>query len=355
MNNEFKYCIGVMSGTSLDGLDLVYVKFNNSNYRDFKILASSTVSYSKEWKYSLQNAISFSKTKIHQLDIDYGKFLGNQINTFIAENSINKIDFIASHGHTVFHQPENGITLQIGSGQEIANLTKQQVICDFRTQDVALGGQGAPLVPIGDELLFSNYSYCMNLGGFANVSFKKYDKRLAFDICPVNIVMNIYAEKLGLAFDDGGKIASSGTLNQELLARLNSLDFYVKEYPKSLGLEWVTKNILPILNDFSIKEQDILHTFVEHVAKQVTDVLEKNSSVFITGGGAYNSYLLERFQSYKKMNYIVPSNEIVEYKEALIFAFLGLLRSKNEVNCLESVTGAKKDHSSGRIFNPSNS
>lgn len=344
--------IGVMSGTSLDGIDIVYVQFDANNYKDFKISASNTVSYSKQWKHDLQNAITFSSEALTRLDISYGKLLGNEVNNFISKNKIETIDFIASHGHTVFHQPENGITLQIGNGQEIANVTNQQVICDFRTQDVKFGGQGAPLVPIGDELLFYNYNYCINLGGFANISYKKNNERIAFDICPVNIVLNHYCQKLGFAYDDKGKIASKGKVNKQLLEQLNSLDFYKQHSPKSLGLEWVKEQIFPLIDTFQLETKDVLRTFVEHSAYQIGRIITEDSSVLITGGGVFNSFLIQRIEYFSKTKINIINKEIIEFKEALIFAFLGLLRSKNEVNCLRSVTGASKNHSSGVVFYP---
>lgn len=347
-----RYVIGLMSGTSLDGIDLIYVKFNNSNYKNFEIIASKTISYSKQWKHNLQQAITFSKEKLKELDVNYGKLLGAEINNFIKKNNINAINFIASHGHTVFHQPKNGITLQIGNGQEIANTTNQQVICDFRTQDVQLGGQGAPLVPIGDELLFSKYNYCINLGGFANVSYKKENGRIAFDICPVNIVLNHYVQKLGFEYDDKGILASKGKINKELLHKLNSLAFYKKAPPKSLGLEWVKEQVFPLIDNFQLQITTILRTFVEHSACQIGSVIQKNSSVLVTGGGVFNSFLLSRIEQYSNTKINLPKKEIIEFKEALIFAFLGILRSKNEINCLKSVTGASKNHSSGVVFYP---
>lgn len=346
------YSIGVMSGTSLDGIDLVYVKFNIDNYKDFTILASDTVSYASNWKHNLQNAISFSKDKLSDLDIAYGRLLGEVINHFISKNNIKAIDFIASHGHTVLHQPEKRITLQIGNGQEIANITNQQVICGFRTQDVQLGGQGAPLVPIGDELLFSDYDYCINLGGFANISYEKEDERIAFDICPVNIVLNYYCRKLGLDFDDGGKLASEGKINEELLQKLNSLSFYQQKPPKSLGLEWVQQYVFPLIDSFQLEIKDVLRTFVEHSAVQIGKIITKNASVLITGGGAFNCFLIHRIEYFSSTKIHLPEKKLIEFKEALIFAFLGLLRSENKVNCLQSVTGARKNHSSGVVFYP---
>ena len=221
MNKDNVFVIGLMSGTSLDGIDLVYVKFDKNDYRNFEIIEAETVPYSSKWKNTLQKAIEFTDKELKRLDNEYGCFLGETINNFTASHKINKTDFIASHGHTILHQPKKGITLQIGNGREIAKITNTKVVCDFRTQDVKLGGQGAPLVPVGDELLFSNYDYCLNLGGFSNVSFKKTGKRVAFDICPVNIVLNHYVHKLGLQFDDKGQIASKGVLNQKGDSRRN--------------------------------------------------------------------------------------------------------------------------------------
>ncbi|TCP22895.1 anhydro-N-acetylmuramic acid kinase [Tenacibaculum skagerrakense] len=352
MQNEYKYVIGLMSGTSLDGLDLVYVKFNESNYKDFKIIYSETKSYSQNWKVRLQTAINKSKKELATLDIDYGRLLGEMTNEFIKENKIDSVDFIASHGHTVFHQPDKGITLQVGDGQTLANVTHLKVICDFRTQDVALKGQGAPLVPIGDELLFSEYDYCLNLGGFANVSFKGNDKRVAFDICPVNIVLNHYTKKIGLEYDENGIIASEGNLNEELLKQLNDLDFYHKNPPKSLGLEWVQKYVFPLINNLETQVSSILKTFVIHSAQQIGKVLNGSKSVLVTGGGTYNSYLIQQIEKYSETKIIQSDANIIEFKEALIFALLGLLKDRNEINCLSSVTGALKDHSSGKSFMP---
>ncbi|ARV15134.1 anhydro-N-acetylmuramic acid kinase [Polaribacter sp. SA4-12] len=352
MNKKEFFVVGLMSGTSLDGIDLVYVKFLNDNYQDFDILHSETVSYSKKWKSTLQNSIGFSSDDLTALNIEYGAFLGGVINDFIDKFQIEDIDFIASHGHTVLHQPHKGITLQIGDGQIIANATKQKVICDFRTQDVALGGQGAPLVPIGDELLFSNYDYCLNLGGFSNISFNKNGVRIAFDICPVNIVLNHYVNKLGLEYDDSGGIASKGKLNHQLLTALNSIDFYSQNPPKSLGLEWVKENIFPLIDRLETDISSILRTFVEHVAIQISKIIKDNNSVLITGGGAFNSFLMNRIEDVSKSKIMLPKTELIDFKEALLFAFLGVLRFNNQINCLSSVTGAKMDHSSGDIFLP---
>lgn len=353
MNKTPLFSIGLMSGTSLDGIDLVYVEFAVNNDNKFKILHSETVSYSEKWKETLQNAIHFSSDDLLRLDIEYGLLLGDVINNFIDKFSIGNIDFVASHGHTVLHQPEKGITLQIGDGQIIANKTKQKVVCDFRTQDVKLGGQGAPLVPVGDELLFGNYDFCVNLGGFSNVSFNKEGKRIAFDICPVNIVMNLYAQKLGFEYDESGEIASRGKINTVLLNKLNSLDFYDKTPPKSLGLEWVQQEIFPLIDSLETDVSSVLRTFVAHIAIQVSKVISNNNAVLMTGGGVFNQFLIKCIEEKSNIKIEVLNSEIINFKEALVFSFLGLLKLDSQVNCLSSVTGAEKDHSSGEVFLPS--
>ncbi len=343
-----------MSGTSLDGVDICYVQFETTDSYRFKILKAETFPYSKTWKSTLQNAFTSDTATIEALDNTYGLYLGKLINQFIDKNAINTIDFIASHGHTIFHKPNEGYTLQIGNGQSIANNTKQEVICDFRTQDVSLGGQGAPLVPIGDELLFNEYDYCLNLGGFVNVSFKEDGKRIAFDICPVNIALNHYIQKLGFDFDDKGELASSGSINQDLLSELNALDYYKLPHPKSLGYEWIVEVIIPLIEKHNPEIKDILRTFTEHVAFQISKIIPKKSSVLVTGGGAFNTFLMNRIEHYLDQKITIPPNELIDFKEALIFAFLGLLKSENQINILSSVTGATQDHSSGVLFLPEN-
>ena len=350
MNVFYNYSIGLMSGTSLDGLDLVYVKFNNNSYKDFQIIHADTIPYSEKWKIILQKSIEFSADDLNDLDIKYGKFLAERVNEFIIKYSIKNIDFISSHGHTVLHQPEKGITLQIGNGQIISKITKQKVVCDFRTQDVKLGGQGAPLVPIGDELLFPEYDYCINLGGFSNISYREKNKRIAFDICPVNIVMNFYASKFGFQYDKNGDLASQGKINNQLLSKLNELDFYKKQHPKSLGLEWVQNEVYPLIDSMEKNHIHILRTLVEHIAIQISNIVDQNSSILFTGGGVFNSFLMNRISILSANKVIITSKKIINYKEALIFSLLGLLRIENKNNCLKSVTGANKDHSSGVIF-----
>lgn len=340
--------IGVMSGTSLDGLDLLAVEFNKNNSWQFSIKTGATISYSEKWLRLLNSAQSFSALEITKLNIDYGRFIGEQVNAFARKNSFSA-DLISSHGHTVFHQPENGFTLQIGSGEQIAALTQTTTVCDFRTLDVALGGQGAPLVPVGDELLFPDYDYCLNLGGFSNISFRKKNKRLAFDICPVNIVLNQLAQKQNRAFDKNGELGKSGQVFNPLLNELNELGFYKQDAPKSLGREWVEQVFLPVLDNYSIAETDKIRTVYEHIAIQISKV-GKTGKMLITGGGAFNGFLIERIKQHSKVQIEIPEKQLVEFKEALIFAFLGVLKISGQINTLASVTGASRDSSSGVVF-----
>jgi anhydro-N-acetylmuramic acid kinase len=351
LKNKKYHIIGVMSGTSLDGIDLAEIVFDYSNeVWNFEILATETVSYSSFWKNELREAINYSEEKLERLDFKYTEKLSEEISKFIKKHNILEIDAVCSHGHTILHQPEKGFTYQIGNLPRISKMIGHTVVCDFRVQDVELGGQGAPLVPIGDKLLFSEYDYCLNLGGFANCSFEKNGERIAYDICPVNIVLNHYAEKLGKDFDEGGKLAASGNLDEGLLQKLNALSFYVEKPPKSLGLEWVKGYIFPLLEASEISSEAILRTFTEHIAVQLANQFSDKVSVLITGGGAYNSFLIERLKNLAPVEVIIPSAEILEYKEALIFGLLGVLKFRDEVNCLASVTGAKKDHSSGKVY-----
>ncbi len=350
MKKEEKYrAIGLMSGTSLDGVDMAYVEFELNEKWQFELGICDTIPYPKKWRIQLSSLDKHSDMVIQKTDIEYGLYLGKLAQNFIQKNKL-KVDFISSHGHTIFHQPESNYNLQIGDGQSIANQSQETVICDFRSLDVSLGGQGAPLVPIGDQLLFEDYDYCLNLGGFSNVSYQKNSIRKAYDICPVNIVLNNLAQKLGHSYDKNGAIAQTGNMIDSLFTQLNQLPYYEEKGPKSLGKEWAEQYIQPLLNQHS-NIPDLLHTFTEHAAFQIGKTLQEGSCL-ITGGGAFNSYLIERLKCYTKTDIHIPNKKIIEYKEAFIFAFLGVLHYRNEVNCLSSVTGAKSDCSGGVIFTP---
>ena len=351
MNKFNKYTvIGVMSGTSLDGLDIVKCHFSKKKSWCYEIEKGITIKYSKSWKENLKKTHLKDKKEINQISIDYGRFIGLEINKFI-KNDKSKIDFISSHGHTIFHNPDQKFTLQIGDGQSISNTTKLKTISDFRSLDVKLNGQGAPLVPIGDKYLFNDYKYCLNLGGFANVSIKNNDKIIAYDICPANIILNYLAMKLNIEFDRNGEIGEKGSVNIRLLDKLNKLDFYSRQNPKSLSREWLEEKILNMPELLKLKTQDLLATFYEHIGLQIGKIL-KDETVYITGGGAYNTFLCNRIKKYSNSKIIIADPLNLEFKEAMIFGFLGVLRDRNETNCLKDVTGADRDSCSGVIHLP---
>ena len=343
--------IGVMSGTSLDGVDIIYVKFIQNESWSFKIINSKTYKYEDSIADILNDISKKSLEEIKEIDVVYTKKLAKIINGFIDEFSINKIDFVSSHGHTAIHDPSNLITYQMGNLSTLSSEINQKVICDFRVQDVKLGGEGAPLVPVGEKYLFQEYDSFINLGGFANISKHIEKSLIAYDICPVNVVLNYLSKKIGRDFDDKGSIASSGKLIINLYEELENLEYYRSSSPKSLGIEWVDENISPLINkyfDYSI--EDLLRTLSNHIANQISINLKGLDKVLVTGGGAYNDYLIDIIRSKTDSEIIIPSKNIIEFKEALIFAFLGVLRNLNINNCYSSVTGASKDHCSGKIF-----
>ena len=346
--------IGLMSGTSLDGLDIICVRFSYDNTWEYQIECCTTYPYSNEWLMKLKTAPQLNEMQIKLLDLEYGVFLGEVINHFIEENKIQRaeIDIISSHGHTVFHQPEKGITLQIGHGQSISNLTKINVINNFRAFDVSLGGHGAPLVPIGDQLLFSEYIYCLNLGGIANISIKEKDKVKAGDITFANMASNDIAGKKNLLYDIDGHLAGSGQINTHLLNELNELPYFHETFPKSLASEGYLNWFKPILEKHYLSVEDKLHTLGHHLCIQIKKIMkEVKSPILITGGGVFNSFWIKNLSNLG-LNIVIPDRELVEYKEALIFALLGVLKKENMINVLSSVTGSSSDTSSGDVFYP---
>lgn len=347
--NEYNV-IGLMSGTSLDGVDIAYCRFEFGKGKwKYGIIDAATIEYPEEWKARLSNSMNSDAHSIAMLNVEYGHYLGKITREFIRERRIIP-DLISSHGHTIFHRPEKKLTLQIGDGAAIAAETELPVACDFRSKDVALGGQGAPLVPIGDRLLFTKYDFCINIGGIANISYEKNNKRIAFDICPANMALNYFSEKLGHKYDNGGEVAASGKLNNDLLSELDTLRYYNLSAPKSLGKEWVFDTFIPIIEKYSVPVQDALNTVTEHIAGQISASLQKQGKALITGGGAHNTFLINRIKAMSKADIIIPDKMLIDYKEALIFAFMGVLRLRNEPNCLSSVTGAKADNCGGAVY-----
>jgi anhydro-N-acetylmuramic acid kinase len=360
MKNTYRI-LGLMSGTSLDGLDMACCDFRWIGGRwEYQVGAAETRGYTPAWKERLANLEKGTALEFVTADVEYGHLLGELSREFLERHHLQP-DFIASHGHTIFHQPSKRFTSQIGSGAAIAAETRIPVVCDFRSADVALGGQGAPLVPVGDELLFPAYRYCLNLGGFANVSFRQSGRQIAFDICPANIMLNALAAKTGMEYDHNGILASRGMVITPLLDQLNALPYYRTPPPKSLGKEWTLDHVWPLLHQSGAEMADLLATWCEHMAIQISqacsgaDAQEESDpapagKILVTGGGALNLFLMERLKARMEPRIVIPDPAVINYKEALIFAFLGLLRWRGEPNCLSSVTGAAFSHSGGAIY-----
>lgn len=348
------HIIGIMSGTSLDGVDLAHCTFKESTDGfSFKINACHTFPYPEYWTRRLQTLPLATAHEYAETHVEYGRYLGSLTLDFLKDHKL-ETDFVSSHGHTVFHNPARHYTSQIGEGAAIAAGCRLPVVCDFRTGDVAAGGQGAPLVPIGDELLFKHFDYCLNLGGFGNISMHENGNRIAFDISPVNIILNHLASLKGKPFDKNGEIALSGFIHEELLHTLNSLGYYQVAPPKSLGREWVEKEVLPLFTYYNVSAEDAARTFCEHIALQVARCVDNDpeKQMLATGGGTYNTFLMQRIAAQTAVKLVIPEPEIINYKEALIFAFLGLLRMQEKPNCLASVTGASKNISGGAVYLP---
>lgn len=346
-----------MSGTSMDGVDLAHCTLEeNEKGWTYTINASKTYEYDEKWRLRLsklrvQSALNFVRT-----DRYYGEYLGLLINDFIKSNGL-QVDLISSHGHTIFHQPESNLTTQIGCGHSITAHTGLPCVTDFRLADVILGGQGAPLVGIGDQLLFGEYDMCVNIGGFANISAMVNGKRVAYDVCPANIILNRIAREFDQEYDVDGKIAEQGSVDYDLLGDLNDIEFYQQPYPKSLGREWINQHFWSLVRESRIEKQDKMKTLVDHIAGQIGGNIESLSDdksddkkILVTGGGALNKVLIDHLRSATDAEIVVPDTQLVNYKEALVFALMGILRVKNRVNVLSSMTGAREDSVSGSLF-----
>jgi anhydro-N-acetylmuramic acid kinase len=353
MKNQEQYkVLGLMSGTSLDGLDIAFCKFNKTDTGwAYSVEVAETIRYAKRWMNSLATAHSLTGEDLVSLDLQYGKLLGSACMNFMEKHKV-KPDFISSHGHTVFHQPAKDFTFQIGNGNAIHAITNLPVVYDFRTLDVLRGGEGAPLVPAGDKFLFAEYDVCLNLGGIANLSRDVNGQRKAYDICFVNMALNYLAAKVGKSFDKNGAMAADGDIDKGTLRKLNSIYRGMAAKKPSLGREIFEKRIKPLLEDKKISLNNRLRTVTESSASEIIKAVsdaKKIPKVLCTGGGAFNSFLVSRMLDIAedKVTLIIPEDEIVKFKEALVFAFIGLLRVRDERNCLRSVTGAASDSSSG--------
>ena len=364
--------IGLMSGSSLDGLDIAFVKFTETAGKwEFEIECAACIGYENEWLDKLKNAIHFSALEYQLLHTDYGRFIGNTVNEFIEKFALkHKVSLIASHGHTTFHLPEKKMTHQLGDGASIAAVTQLPVVSDLRQLDVAFGGQGAPIVPMGEKLLFPDHSFFLNIGGIANISINskqtnnidshsEENEFIAFDICAANRVLNMLASEKNLSYDEDGKMASSGKINEDLLQNLNSLNYYSIPYPKSLANSFGTDIIYPLIKSYDLATEDSLCAYVEHIAIQIKHALSpffnkiEVQQLMITGGGAFNKFLLKRIEKHLvEINFevFIPVDEVVNYKEALVMALLGTLRWREQDTVLASVTGATRNSIGGALW-----
>lgn len=352
MKGKLTRVTGLMSGSSLDGVDLALCQFSrDAPGWSYGILAAETLPYPPAVRDELERAHLYTPVEIEALDSRLGSHYGQLLNQFHARQGITP-DLVSSHGHTLLHEPDRGITLQAGNGRIMADVTGLTVVNDFRSADVAQGGQGAPLVPVGDRLLFGEYGACLNIGGIANISFEvPHTGRIAYDLCPANMLLNWIAGLKALPMDEGGAMARAGRVDQNLLDALNGMDFFRIPPPKSLGREWFLEHLLPLIGSSGLGENDLMATAAEHIAIQIAGGIRasKAEKVLVTGGGALNSRLIERISVHAPDRLVIPDPVLVKYKEALIFALLGLLRILGEVNCLSSVTGGKQDLSAGII------
>ena len=367
-NKTTFFAIGLMSGSSLDGLDLCYVRFQNYDFRfEYEILHADCIEYTNEFRERLRNAPNLSAFEFAKLHTELGNYFGKLTNDFIHKNKIEIVDFICSHGQTIFHQPNLGFTTQIGCGAQIAAQTNCKVVCDLRTTDVANAGQGAPIVPIAERYLFSDYKAFLNIGGIANISFhnpkslkgllenESVEKIIAYDVCAANTLLNYFAKQKGLDYDKDGNLARSGNIIPELLNELNAIDFCKQVAPKSLGSEHILSDWIPLFDKYKNSIEDKLATALEHIAMQIGNSMESQisnlkSQILVTGGGALNSFLVERIQHHSNAHVVIPDILTVQNKEALAMAFIGLLRILEIQNCLSSVTGAKKDVVGGAVY-----
>lgn len=357
--------IGLMSGSSLDGLDIAFVHLQeNGGKWGYEILHADCYEYDSTWIARLKNPIDLNALDYQLLHTEYGHYLGKQVNVFIEKNNLHhQVSLISSHGHTTFHVPEKLMTAQLGDGAAIAAETQLPVVTDLRAMDVAFGGQGAPIVPIGEKLLLGDYTYFLNLGGIANISANINDRFLAFDVCAANRVLNMLAEEKGVAFDKGGKIAAAGNINNELLQKLNKLEYYKRPHPKSLANDFGIETVFPIIKQSSLSIEDAMRTYVEHIVVQIKNSIQSitrnhqlpttNYKLLATGGGAFNTFLINRLKEVLQeinIEIFIPDENLIKYKEALIMALMGALRWREEYNVLASVTGAKRNSIGGALW-----
>ncbi len=355
------HAIGLMSGSSLDGLDIACCSFvENDGQWSFKLLDSLCKTYPADFQQMLKGLPLLNAKELAKADTDLGLFFGNAVMDFVMDKELRNIDLVASHGHTVFHHPEKGFTTQLGAGAAIAATCGITVVNDLRSADIAHGGNGAPIVPIADKLLFHQHAICLNLGGIANLSVRIDNQLLAFDFCGANQLLNYLAAQLGLEYDNGGAEAAKGNINDALLKNLNAVAFHEAPFPKSLDNTFVQETYFAILNESDAPVNNKLRTVTEFIALQFhrhikavethAGISLAGSSVLVTGGGAFNTFLIGRLQELGNLQMVIPSPDIIAFKEAIAMAFIGVLRLRNQPNVLASVTGANRDTVNGAVY-----
>jgi len=348
--------LGLMSGSSLDGIDMALCSFSGlGESLQWKLIHSVHVPFEPKWKKLLQDLPGSSAYDLSLADYDFGNLLGASSKKYFSDF---KPDYIASHGHTIFHYPALKMTCQIGNGAVIASASGINTICDFRSMDIGYGGQGAPIVSLFDLDFFGGLDVLVNLGGIANLTVPDKNQTIAYDIGPCNQLLNYLAGSIGLEYDQDGLLAAQGEIDQNLLKTLSGHSYFDRTFPKTLDNGYIFNEFVPILDKSKASVQDKLRTVVELIAKMLSREItmhlanhKTKAGVMFTGGGAKNTFLMETFRK-KAVGFemIETDDEMIDFKEAIMMAYLGYLRVKGKINVLSKVTGASKDSIGGSIY-----
>lgn len=356
--------IGVSSGSSLAGLDLVFTALTEVRGKwEYEIRAAVRLPYTPEWEEKLSGAADLPARDYMLLHSEYGHFTGHAIKSFIHDNQLDhQVHFIVTHGHTIFHVPSQKMTAQLGDGAAIAAVTGLSVISDLRAMDVALGGKGAPLFPLAEQLLFPDFTYRLNLGENATLAAQLNGAFAAFDICPCNYILDSLAATLGRAYDEDGQLAAGGVTDAPLLESLNGLAFYRESYPRTIASKFGTGTVLPLIQKHQLSTQGKLNTYVKHIAAQIAGTLgslqqdktqEAPATLLLTGGGIFNGFLIKSIQEALQplnITITIPEEPTSKFRTPLMVALLGALRWRQEINAFASVTGAEKDSVGGALW-----
>ncbi len=361
-----RIALGLMSGSSLDGLDIASCRFELQGDRivHWQLLEGETVPFPASWQVHLRRLPEADARTLAHAHAALGRWMGEAVNGFLARYPHLRPDCIASHGHTIFHFPAEGFTTQIGDGAAVASVTGYTTVSDFRGTDVALGGQGAPLAPIADRLLFPQYELMLNLGGIANITCNIEGRYIAFDIGGANQILNALTQSIGLPYDDGGRMAASGRLIEPLMEAMDRLPYFQAAPPKSLGNDWVQAHQTEAYIAWPASVEDRLHTACVQLARQtalaLARIMESENwrlpqyRILATGGGAFNTFLtnciVEACNTVAPVSLQVPEPGIIAFKEAVLMALMGVLRMAGLPNCMASVTGASRDAVGGAVY-----